>query len=113
MSSSKPPPPVTLERAYSDAALPLARLLPEGERVVRGLHASFAALDRLCAHLEGLELDGALVLRQEGVVVAVTLLFEGHLVSANASKLEESLWGDAALLELDAWGSRVAGCSRC
>jgi hypothetical protein len=100
LSSSKPPPPITLERAYPDATLPLARLLPDGERVVRGLHASFAALDRLCVHLESLELDGALVLRQEDGVVAMTLLFEGHLVSANASKLEEHLWGDAALLEL-------------
>ncbi len=100
MSAAKPSPLTSLERAYPDAELPLVRVLPDGERVMRGLHGSFVALDRLCTHLETLELDGALTMHLEGNLVAVALLFEGHLVNANAVKTSEQLWGDPALLEL-------------
>lgn len=100
MSTSKPVPLTLFERAYPHATLPLARAVPDGERVMRGLHHSFAALDRLCAHLEELDLDGALVLHAAGDLNALALLFEGHLIGANAAREAEQLWGDAALLQL-------------
>ncbi len=97
---AKPAPPDLLERAYPLAALPLARLLPNGAYSQRGLQHGFSALDRLCVHLDGAAHDGALVLLEGSEVRAVALVFEGHLVSANALKGEEVVWGDAALLAL-------------
>jgi hypothetical protein len=96
----KEAPQAVLERAYKDAPLGLARVLPAGTWTQRGLLNAFCALDRLCAHLLAREHDGALVLLEDGVPTAVALLFEGHLVGANAARLEETTWGDAALLAL-------------
>lgn len=97
---AKPAPPDLLERAYPLSLLPLARLLPSGAYSQRGLQHGFAALDRLCVHLDATAHDGALVLLEGSEVQAVALLFEGHLVSANAVKADEVVWGDAALLVL-------------
>ena len=97
---AKSTPPNLLERAYPLAALPLARLLPSGAYPQRGLQHTFAALDRLCVHLEATSHDGALVLLEDAQVYAVALVFEGHLVSANALRNDEVVWGDAALLAL-------------
>ena len=97
---AKPTPPDLLERAYPLAALPLARLLPSGAYPQRGLQHSFAALDRLCVHLEATAHDGALVLLEGADVCSVALVFEGHLVSANALRSDEVVWSDVALLAL-------------
>jgi hypothetical protein len=97
---AKPVPPNLLERAYPLAALPLARLLPSGAYSQRGLQHGFTALDRLCVHLQSIAHDGALVLLEDQQLRAVALLFEGHLVSANALRADEVVWQDAALLTL-------------
>jgi hypothetical protein len=94
------PPLPTLERAYAGVTLPLARVLPGGAFTGRGLLNAFAALDRLCLHLIAQEHDGALALLEDSALTAVALLFEGHLVSANAERAGETTWGDAALLAL-------------
>lgn len=99
-ANAKPVPPILLERAYPLAVLPLARLLPSGAYPQRGLQHGFAALDRLCVYLEALAHDGALVLLEDEQVRSIALVFEGHLVSANALKTDEVVWGDAALLVL-------------
>ncbi len=84
----------TLERAYPDANLPLLNALPAGEYRMLGLHSSFAELAKVCAYLEKQSFDGALILEN-----AVALLFEGKIVNACATRKEETVWGDTALLE--------------
>ncbi len=87
-------PILILERAYPDATLPILNALPLAERLIRGVHSSFAELPKLCAYLEKMVFDGALILEN-----AVALIFEGKIVNACAARNDELLWGDAALLE--------------
>ncbi len=83
-----------LERAYPDATLPLLSALPDGELALTGLHSSFAELGKLAIYLERISFDGALMIED-----AVALVFEGKIINACATKAEDIIWGDPALLE--------------
>ncbi len=86
--------------AYLNATLLMGRIVPRGQTIMAGLHASFADLHRLAEHLRIEHESGFMAaLQPNGQPASMALIYEGKIIAASAEVRTASLWGQAALVE--------------